>query len=132
MAAEHPGPDPLSEEIIEDLKELITHRSHLWLLGAGASLASKLPLIVGLTACVRARVTDIPINLGPTVFKDAKPKTVGEVINGVCKEIGLDATIESVLDHLGDYMAMAKRSIFEVHNCAAGSRWLCRDGKSAL
>lgn len=95
----------MSEDLIEDLSKLFSHGQQLWLLGAGASFESNLPLVKGLTERVRRKLADAP-------FPDGKraTMTIGHVIEGLRAEIGVTATIEDMLDHLADHLSMARRS----------------------
>ena len=77
----------------------------MWLLGAGASFESNLPLVNGLTERVRTKLADVPFE------GNAHPDTkIGQVIEGLRADIGGRANIEDVLDHLADHLAIADRS----------------------
>jgi len=94
----------MTDEIIDDITKLISHGRQLWLLGAGASLDAKLPLISGLTARVRWRLKDRLIN-----SEDAAPLTASAILDGICAEIGPRATVETILDQIADYLSVANR-----------------------
>ena len=77
----------------------------MWLLGAGASFESNLPLVKGLTERVRRKLADVPFE------GNAHPDTkIGHVIEGLRADISSSANIEDVLDHLSDHLSIAKRS----------------------
>ena len=95
----------MSTDLIEDLSQLFSHGQQIWLLGAGASFESNLPLVSGLTKRVRSKLADVPFE------GDAHPgTTIGHVIDGLRADIGDTATIEDVLDHLADHLSIARRS----------------------
>lgn len=95
----------MSEELIEDLAKLFSHGQQMWLLGAGASCESCLPLVKGLTERVRTQLAETPFD------GDNHPDTtVGHVIEGLRTDIGDSANIENILDHLADHLSMARRS----------------------
>ena len=76
----------------------------MWLLGAGASFESNLPLVKGLTERVRRKLADVPFE------GNAHPDTkIGHVIEGLRADISGRANIEDVLDHLADHLSIAKR-----------------------
>lgn len=95
----------MSDELIEDLSKLFSHGQQMWLLGAGASFESNLPLVKGLTGRVRLKLADDPLR-----NKEVAPIKIGHVIEGLRADIGEDATIEDMLDHLADHLSMARRS----------------------
>ena len=95
----------MSDNLIGDLSQLFSHGQQIWLLGAGASFESNLPLVSGLTHRVRTKLADRQFE------GDTHPHTtIGHVIDGLCADIGNTATIEDVLDHLADHMSIARRS----------------------
>ena len=95
----------MTENILEDLAQLSSHGHQMWLLGAGASVESNLPLVSGLTSRVRTILADTPF------AEEAHPDTMlGHIIEGLRSDIGLQATIEDILDHLADHLSIARRS----------------------
>ncbi len=95
----------MNEDLIEDLTKLFSHGQQMWLLGAGASFESNLPLVRGLTERVRRQLADEPFE------GDGHPDTtIGGVIEGLRADIGETANIEHILDHLADHLSMARRS----------------------
>jgi hypothetical protein len=102
----------------EDIDRLVGHRRLVWLLGAGASFASGLPLMDGLTARV--------INILETNKQSVKDINgifipVEEFIDSVLCDIGKHCTVEQVLDHVADYLAMARRSASKAVATARGN-----------
>lgn len=95
----------MSDDLIDDLSKLFSHGQQMWLLGAGASFESNLPLVKGLTERVRLKLADAPLR-----DNEAAPIKIGHVIEGLRADIGPDATIEHMLDHLADHLSMARRS----------------------
>lgn len=95
----------MCDDLIEDLSRLFSHGQQMWLLGAGASFESNLPLVKGLTERVRLKLKDIPLG-----DSGSPPIKIGHVIEGLHAEIGTEATIEDILDHLADHLSMARRS----------------------
>ena len=95
----------MDEDLIEDLSNLFSHGDQMWLLGAGSSFEANLPLVSGLTDRVRSKLADEPFeeNMHPGT-------TIGHVIEGLFAEIGDNTDIEDVLDHLADYLSIARRS----------------------
>ena len=98
----------MSEDLIEDLSKLFSHGQQMWLLGAGASFESNLPLVGGLTEHVRIKLADVPFE-GDTHLNT----TIGHVIERLRADIGDRANIEDVLDHLADHLSLANRSASE-------------------
>ena len=95
----------MTENILEDLAQLSSHGHQIWLLGAGASVESNLPLVSGLTSRVRTILADTPF------AEEALPDTmIGHIIEGLRSDIGPQATIEDILDHLADHLSIARRS----------------------
>lgn len=109
----------MSEDLLENLSKLFSHGQQMWLLGAGASYESNLPLVKGLTERVRRILADTPFE------GDEHPDTtIGHVIEGLRADIGATATIEDILDHLADHLSMARRSASNmvlVHVLAPGA-----------
>ena len=98
-------PDYMTETIVEDLAQLSSHGHQMWLLGAGASVESNLPLVSGLTSRVRTILGDTPF------AEEAHRGTmIGHLIEGLRSDIGPQATIEDILDHLADHLSIARRS----------------------
>lgn len=96
----------MMQNIIDDVAQLSTHGRQIWLLGAGASFKSNLPLVSGLTSHVRTVLAETPFT------DEAHPETmIGHIIEGICSSIGPDSTIEDILDHLADLLSMARRSV---------------------
>ncbi len=94
----------MSEDLIEDISKLFSHGQQMWLLGAGASFESNLPLVKGLTERVRHKLSEVPFE------GDEHPDTtIGHVIEGLRADISPSATIEDILDHLADHLSMAQR-----------------------
>ncbi|HKH95673.1 MAG TPA: SIR2 family protein, partial [Beijerinckiaceae bacterium] len=94
------------DEINEEIDRLIGHRRLVWLLGAGASFASGLPLMDGLTA----RVVD-KLRADKHTIKDVAGVEINtaDFVHDVLCTIGGSCTVEQVLDHLADYLGMARR-----------------------
>ena len=93
------------ETIIEDLGRLSSHSHQIWLLGAGASFESNLPLVSGLTNRVQTVLANKPFS------QNTHPDTmIGHLIEGLRYDIGPEATIEDILDHLADHLSIARRS----------------------
>ena len=98
----------MSEDLIDDLSKLSLHGRQIWLLGAGASVESNLPLVSELTDRVRIKLAGVPFE------GDTHPSaTIGHVIEGLRADIGDTANIEDVLDHLSDHLSIAHRSANE-------------------
>ena len=98
----------MSEDLIDDLSKLSLHGRQIWLLGAGASVESNLPLVSELTDRVRIKLAGVPFE------GDTHPSaTIGHVIEGLRADIGNTANIEDVLDHLSDHLSIAHRSANE-------------------
>lgn len=95
----------MSEDLVEDLSKLFSHGQQMWLLGAGASFQSNLPLVRGLTERVRHQLATAQL---PN--SDRAEITIGHVIEGLRADIGPTATVEDILDHLADHLSMARRS----------------------
>ena len=79
----------MSEDLIEDLSKLFSHGQQMWLLGAGASFESNLPLVKGLTERVRHKLAEDPFEDG-----EHPDTTIGHVIDGLRADISPSATIE--------------------------------------
>ena len=85
----------MSEDLIEDLSKLFSHGQQMWLLGAGASFESNLPLVKGLTERVRHELAEAPFE------GDEHPDTtIGHVIEGLRADISPSAC-PSCLSRLG-------------------------------
>jgi SIR2-like protein len=87
----------------DDLEKLFGHGQQLWLLGAGASFGSKLPLMNGLTERVIGSLETKKLPVEGSY-------TVADLLRAVRNEIGGSVTIEGILDHLSDFGSMARRS----------------------
>ncbi len=99
----------MTEDLIEDISKLFSHGQQMWLLGAGASFESNLPLVKGLTERVRHKLAQAPFE------GDERPDTtIGHVIEGLRVDIGATATIEDILDHLADHLSMARRGASKI------------------
>ena len=96
------------EDLIEDLSKLFSHGQQMWLLGAGSSFESNLPLVRELTDRVRIKLADVPFE--GDAHLDTK---IGHVVEGIRADIGEAANIEDVLDHLADHLSIAHRSASE-------------------
>ena len=95
----------MTENIVEDLAQLSSHGHQMWLLGAGASVESNLPLVSGLTSRVRTILGETPF-----ATEAHQGTMIGHLIEGLRSDIGPQATIEEVLDHLADHLSIARRS----------------------
>jgi len=84
------------KESIEQLRDLLSKGHHTWLLGAGASHASHIPLIAKMTELVVSKVSDDPMGK--------------KVISAITSALGGQANIEVVLSQIGDYLALARRA----------------------
>lgn len=91
-------------EFEQELEKLFDHGQQMWLLGAGASVASKLPLMADLTA----RVTST-LDTQPLPSCNGNPLNAGDIFGTIRAQIGNEATIEGILDHVADYASMARR-----------------------
>ena len=69
----------MSEDLIEDLSKLFSHGQQMWLLGAGASFESNLPLVKGLTERVRNKLAEAPFEDGEHPRRAWKPRGVADV-----------------------------------------------------
>ena len=95
----------MMDNIVDDLTQLSSHGQQVWLLGAGASFESNLPLVSGLTSRVRTILADTPFG------QEAHPNaTIGHLVEGLRTDIGPNATIEDILDHLADHLSITRRS----------------------
>jgi hypothetical protein len=82
------------DEGVEELQKLLETTFQIWLMGAGASYASNIPLMHDLTTRVSGLV-DAP---------NCK------LLSTIRTELPENAHIEHVLSHLGDFIALAKRN----------------------
>lgn len=79
---------------VEELQKVLELGRQQWLLGAGASVVSGIPLMYPLTARVKACLGGDNLNL----------------FNAVQVDLPDGAHVEHVLSHLGDFIALAERS----------------------
>lgn len=79
---------------VEELQKVLELGRQQWLLGAGVSVVSGIPLMYPLTARVKARLDGDNLKL----------------FNAVVADLPIDAHVEHVLSHLGDLIALAERS----------------------
>lgn len=82
------------DEGIDELQKLLEANVQYWLLGAGASFDSKIPLMYPLTERVRELVA------GP----------LEPLLGRIQAELPLSAHIEHILSHIGDLIAIASRN----------------------
>lgn len=86
------------ETLKEDLaSHVFTPSDQIWLFGAGISFDAKIPLMVPLTKRVKKIIEN-----NSEIHKD--------ILNALETELTEDCHIEHYLSHLGDLIAMAKRS----------------------
>ncbi|EKN6389353.1 SIR2 family protein [Yersinia enterocolitica] len=86
-----------TEEEFEQFQELLNCPEQNWLLGAGISYNAKIPLMYPLTN----RVVEL-LNDSPDVLK---------LVNVLKAQLPQDVHIEHILSQLGDYSAIASRSV---------------------
>lgn len=79
---------------IEELRRVLDLGRQQWLLGAGASLVSGIPLMYPLTARVKSQLQDSDL----------------EIFLATVSDLPSDAHVEHTLSHLGDLIALAERS----------------------
>lgn len=79
---------------IEELRRVLDLGRQHWLLGAGASLVSGIPLMYPLTARVKSQLQDSDL----------------EIFLATMSDLPDDAHVEHTLSHLGDLIALAERS----------------------
>jgi hypothetical protein len=84
-----------SDDILTNIDELLSLPSQSWLLGAGSSFNSKIPLMGGLTERVRYLLVD---------------HEHADLIKHLFDSLHDEANIENFLSHLIDYLALAERS----------------------
>lgn len=89
-------------EGVEELIKIAELSRQQWLLGAGASVMSGIPLMYPLTKRVRACLAGL----------DA------EIFDRIISDLPIDAHVEHVLSHLGDLIAIAERSKKKTVNLA--------------
>lgn len=85
----------ISDDLLEQVDQLLSRPNQVWLLGAGISKDAGLPLMVALTA---------------RVFEMSKAKPHESVLESLRAELPADAHIEHLLSHLGDYSTLAQRN----------------------
>jgi hypothetical protein len=83
------------ESARDDLYKHITSEHQAWLLGAGISCRSGIPLMYPLTELVQIQLGD---------------SEAGKIYQALRKQLREDAHIEHVLSHLGDLIALSERS----------------------
>ena len=91
--------DPI--DIAVQLEKHLSSPKQTWLLGAGVSVGSNIPLMGPLTE----RVLEVARK---ERYKEDKEST--EVIDFLQEDVDENANIEEILTHLGDLISMAKRS----------------------
>lgn len=79
---------------VEELRRVLDLGRQHWLLGAGASLVSGIPLMYPLTARVKSQLQDADL----------------EIFLATMSDLPDDAHVEHTLSHLGDLIALAERS----------------------
>lgn len=79
---------------IEELRRVLDLGRQHWLLGAGASLVSGIPLMYALTTRVKSQLQDLDL----------------EIFLATMSDLPDDAHVEHTLSHLGDLIALAERS----------------------
>ncbi|MGG5240560.1 SIR2 family protein [Pseudomonas lurida] len=79
---------------IEELRRVLDLGRQHWLLGAGASLVSGIPLMYPLTTRVKSQLQDSDL----------------EIFSATMSDLPDDAHVEHTLSHLGDLIALAERS----------------------
>ena len=88
-------------DIAEQFEKHLNSPKQTWLLGAGVSCASNIPLMRPLTE----RVLEVA-NTVDLVVNDEGRRIIAFIQN----DIEEDANIEELLTHLGDFISMADRS----------------------
>ncbi|HGM5292177.1 MULTISPECIES: SIR2 family protein [Serratia] len=89
--------DSTAEEELEQFQELLNCPEQNWLLGAGISFNAKIPLMYPLTNRAIELISD-------------KPEIL-KLVDTIKSQLPKDAHIEHILSHLGDYSAIASRSV---------------------
>ncbi|HGP0574805.1 TPA: hypothetical protein ACKQT6_003867 [Serratia marcescens] len=89
--------DSTAEEELEQFQDLLNCPEQNWLLGAGISFKAKIPLMYPLTNRAIELISD-------------KPEIL-KLVNTIKSQLPEDAHIEHILSHLGDYSAIASRSV---------------------
>lgn len=92
------------DEGIEEIQKLLETNVQYWLLGAGASYESKIPLMYPLTDRIIELVTGAH----------------GDLLNAIRAELPARSHIEHVLSHIGDLIAIASRK--EVKQAHVGGK----------
>jgi SIR2-like domain len=82
------------EEGVEELQKLLETGLQVWLMGAGVSVESNIPLMYALTDRVRGLV-------GPAN---------SALLAAISSELPTSATVEHILSHIGDLVAIADRT----------------------
>ncbi|WP_431099352.1 SIR2 family protein [Polaromonas aquatica] len=93
------------EHGVEELLKLLELSKQHWLLGAGASVESGIPLMYPLTARVKACL----------VGQEAV------IFQSIMDDLSLEAHVEHALSHLGDLIALAERSRLKTVTIAAAN-----------
>lgn len=89
--------DSSEADVLQQFDSLLSSSSQSWLLGAGTSVDSKIPLMGALTR---------------RVIEQAKQRTDeadGAALESITKELDKDCHIEHILSHLADRRAIAER-----------------------
>lgn len=89
--------DSTAEEELEQFQELLNCPEQNWLLGAGISFNANIPLMYPLTHRAIELISD-------------KPEIL-KLVDTIKSQLPKDAHIEHILSHLGDYSAIASRSV---------------------
>ncbi|RWR02590.1 hypothetical protein ED28_07520 [[Pantoea] beijingensis] len=87
------------EDDLEQFQELLNCPEQNWLLGAGISYSAKIPLMYPLTNRVLELVNDDAATLN--------------LIQKIKSQLSPDLHIEHILSHLGDYAAIASRTLLK-------------------
>jgi hypothetical protein len=85
----------ISDDLLEQVDQLLSRPNQVWLLGAGISKDAGLPLMVALTA---------------RVFEMSEAKPHKKVLESLRAELPANTHIEHLLSHLGDYTTLAQRN----------------------
>lgn len=101
--------------ILTSIDDLLNEQSQIWLLGAGISKRAGIPLMRPLTHLVRQELNEGKDELG-----------LGARYQSIQNCLRDDANVEHILSHLGDMIALAKRSAAGTID-HAGSSWDLND-----
>jgi SIR2-like domain len=103
----------MTDSLGDDLEQLEQHLGRgdqIWLLGAGVSKTSGVPLMAALTERVRTKLNG---------------SVHAEIFAAIAAELSANSNIEDFLSHLGDYIAIAERN--EGHTVTCGGQMRSKD-----